>query len=74
MLSQDRAAYRFDLKTEELKVITADDPDISSPASQLLVRPSGKVWALSEQNGCICITDSTFAVDRFENNRLAGKR
>ncbi|GAB6011396.1 hybrid sensor histidine kinase/response regulator transcription factor [Viscerimonas tarda] len=61
--SYDGEAHCFDPHTETFKGIQSIPGYENYPfqLSQIKVQPSGKVWLLSLQNGCICITDSLFS-------------
>ena len=62
-LTYDNQAFRFNIETESFLGIN----DISElnkslfSASQIIPRSNGKVWILSEQDGCIVIVDSLFS-------------
>ncbi len=77
LYSYDREAHRFDPKTEKymgLKSLS-EFKDFNFSASKIVPTPSGKVWLLSDGMGCVCIMDSTFAVQTYniDNERLSGK-
>lgn len=60
VLSYDHQAYRFDVQTATFlgTDFIEDYRERSFPASQILPVESGKVWLLSEDEGCISIHDS----------------
>src|SRR5690554_2846422 len=61
-LTYDNQAFRFNIETESLLAI--NDLDVLSETlfdtSQIIPKASGRVWVLSEQDGCIVIVDSLF--------------
>lgn len=61
-LTYDNQAFRFNTETESLLAI--NDLDVLSEtlfsASQIIPKGSGKVWVLSEQDGCIVVVDHLF--------------
>ena len=44
--------------------------------SQIKILPSGKVWLLSREDGCICVSDSLFSIQVYnrEKDSLKGNR
>jgi len=76
-LSYDKDAHRFDPKSENfmgLKSLKGYE-DMVFVASKIVPTQSGKVWILSEKNGCVCVIDSTFnKVESYniENGKLRG--
>lgn len=60
VLSYDNQAYRFDVLTASFLGTNGmeDYRERSFPASQILPVKSGKVWLLSDDEGCISIYDS----------------
>ncbi|MFR9167021.1 MAG: two-component regulator propeller domain-containing protein [Dysgonomonas sp.] len=78
ILPYDKMIYRFNPKTEEFIGLRSipEFKDINFRTSKVMVNPSGKVWLLSDENGCICIPDSTFNPELFNvaNNKIAGNR
>lgn len=75
-LSYDSEAHRFNPRTEKFAGIRAlaYSDDKTFDTSQIIPMESGKVWLLSEKNGCICITDSTFSAEIYntDNQNLSG--
>jgi signal transduction histidine kinase/DNA-binding response OmpR family regulator/ligand-binding sensor domain-containing protein len=73
-LTYDNQALRFNIETEsflgtnDIEELT----DIFFSASQIIPKSSGKVWILSENDGCIAVIDSLFnsIVYRSEKNNL----
>jgi signal transduction histidine kinase/DNA-binding response OmpR family regulator/ligand-binding sensor domain-containing protein len=74
--SYDGAAHCFDPQTETFKglQLIPGYKDYPEQISRIEVKNSGKVWLLTEKNGCICITDSLFSVQNYTRNegRLKG--
>lgn len=66
-LSYDNQAYRFDVQTESfLGTSTIEDfKEHSFSASQIIPMKSGRVWLLSEEEGCISINDSLYNTTLF---------
>lgn len=60
-------AHCFDPKTGKFWGLESWDENGSEPfsLSKIQVKPSGKVWLLSQQAGCVCILDSLFHTKRF---------
>lgn len=75
-LPYDNEPHRFDPLTEEFMGIRSlkGHENFTFTASKILPVHSGKVWLLSRNMGCVCVTDSTFSIDIFsvENNRING--
>lgn len=73
-LSYDKEAHRFDPKSERFMSVKMlkEHENIPFIASDIIPVKSGRVWLLSEKNGCICIKDSTFNVELFniENGKI----
>lgn len=69
-------AYCFDPKTETFWGLSLLGPSCPDPfaVSQIQVKPSGRVWILSEQQGCLMISDSVFHAEFFNTtlNNLPG--
>lgn len=74
--SYDDEAHRFDPYTETFKGLKsfAEYRKSAFKLSQIEICPSGRVWLLSEKNGCICVADSLFTMHIYnkENNNLKG--
>ncbi|MDR0542842.1 MAG: response regulator [Dysgonamonadaceae bacterium] len=74
--SYDGGAHCFDPQTETFKGLQSIPgyADYSVQITKIEVMPSGKVWLLSENHGCICIEDSSFAVRSYtrESGGLKG--
>lgn len=73
-LSYDKDAHRFNPKSETfmgLKSLQGYE-DVVFPVANIIPTESGKVWILSEKNGCVCVVDSMFRVEPYnvENGRL----
>ena len=73
-LSYDNEAHRFDPHTETFTGIRSLEgyDDFSFFCREMLLMPSGKVWLLSDKEGCISITDERFSIQLFnkENSRI----
>jgi signal transduction histidine kinase/DNA-binding response OmpR family regulator/ligand-binding sensor domain-containing protein len=76
LLSYDKEAHCFNPEDETFKGVRSipEYKNHSFQLAKLETKPSGKVWLLSERNGCICITDSLFSsqVYNADNSRLKG--
>lgn len=68
MESTGEEVHCFNPKTEKFWGLTADIYTGTKPfiLSKIQVLPSGKVWLLSNQDGCICIVDSLFNSMTFD--------
>jgi len=66
-LSYDGQAYRFNPQTELFTGVHSLEyyKNREFYTSQIIPAKSGKIWLLSEDSGCICITDSTFEAEIF---------
>ncbi len=75
-LPYDREPHRFDPRTENFMGIRSkkEYKDLTFIATKILTKDSGKVWLLSENMGCVCITDSTFNIELYnrENKKING--
>ncbi|NDV95903.1 response regulator [Dysgonomonas sp. 521] len=75
-LPYDNEPHRFDPHTEEFMGIRSQKghDKLTFIATQIVTMPSGKVWLLSDNMGCVCVTDSTFNIEIYtkENNRING--
>ncbi len=66
-LTYDNHAYRFDVQTRNFTG-TGAIPDLGGypfAASDIIPTSNGNVWLLSEQDGCIVVTDSLFNATVF---------
>ena len=74
--SNDREAYCFDTKKKQFWSVHQLDQFRNAPflLNSVKTMPSGRVWLVSDEHGCIGIKDSTYAalVLNSENNTLAG--
>lgn len=76
ILSYDDRAYRFNVNTESFmgtnSIKAYEDKTFS--ASQIIPMESGRVWLLSEKEGCISIIDSLFNAEVYNtrNHNLTG--
>ena len=70
ILSYDKQAYRFDPQTEIFTGVRSLEyyKDKEFYTSQIITAKSGKIWLLSEDSGCICVTDSTFKAEIFNTH------
>ncbi|MDR3266032.1 MAG: response regulator, partial [Tannerella sp.] len=69
--SYDGAAHCFDPQTETFKGLQSIPgyEDYITQLSRIEVKSSGKVWLLSEKNGCVCITDSLFSIQSYNSGK-----
>jgi len=78
LYSYDKNAHRFDPRTETFSGLKSFDKfkDFTFLASKIMVMPSGNVWLLSDEYGCICVTDSLFSTEVYNvgNGRIQGKK
>ena len=72
----DGEPHRFDPRTRTYQGLQEIDEyeTFSFSSSKLRLMPSGKVWLLSDDTGCICISDSLFTTEVFnsKNGKLNG--
>lgn len=73
-LSYDNEAHRFDPETNRfmgLRSIKGYE-NFTFPAKKIIPQPSGRVWLLSDNMGCVSILDSTFLVETYniQNRKL----
>ena len=75
--SYDGEAHCFDTGTETFHGIqpVAGFGERNFNLRDLLVMPSGKVWLLSEQSGCVCVLDEKYTSQAYNQNlgNLYGK-
>lgn len=59
--------YCFSPSTEQFWGLEKVDPGLCDrfELTQVQIKPSGKVWLLSDKNGCIVIVDSLFSMVKF---------
>jgi signal transduction histidine kinase/DNA-binding response OmpR family regulator/ligand-binding sensor domain-containing protein len=73
-LPYDREPHRFDPRPEKFMGIRSVKgyENFTFIASKIVTAASGKVWLLSDNMGCVCVTDSTFNLEIYnrENNRI----
>lgn len=71
----DNLAYRYNPQTGQFRDANAlsEFGEKSFHTQKVIPKKSGKVWLLSDDNGTICIVDSTFNVETYniQNNRLS---
>ena len=67
VLSYDKRAYRFNVDTESFMGTNSIEvyKDKNYYVSQIIPTESGKVWLLSEKEGCISIVDSLFNAEVY---------
>ena len=67
-LSYDNRAYRFKADTESFTGTSSIEglDNKAFTASQIIPMESGKVWLLSEGEGCIAIADSLFSAEIYK--------
>lgn len=75
-LPYDREPHRFDPRTEEFMGIRSlkGHEDLTFIATRIIPMKSGKTWLLSNNMGCVCVTDSTFDIEIYntDNKRING--
>ena len=78
LYSYDKNAHRFDPRTETFSGLKSFDKfkDFTFITSKIMVMPSGHVWLLSDEYGCICVEDSLFSTEIYNvgNGRIHGKK
>lgn len=69
--SYDNAVHCFNPYTESFKGLQSipELQDYNFRLSRVEIRPSGKVWLLSDKYGCICFTDSLFSVETYNSDK-----
>ncbi|NMA74793.1 MAG: response regulator [Bacteroidales bacterium] len=74
ILSYDNEPHRFDPKTESFMGLRslAGFEDSTFFCSNITLSPSGKVWLLSKNSGCIAVLDQDFKIEIYnsENGSL----
>lgn len=74
ILSYDKEPHRFNPKTESFMGIRslADFEDLTFFCNDIILSPSGKVWLLSKDSGCISVLDQNFNIEIYnsENGSL----
>lgn len=62
VLPYDKEPHRFDPRTETFTGLHVNNKFAgkSTPTENIFIAPSGKVWLITESEGCICVTDSSF--------------
>ncbi len=70
-LTYDNHAYRFDVRTETFTGTGAilDLEGHPFAASDIISSSNGNVWLLSEEDGCIVVTDSLFHADLYHTRK-----
>lgn len=70
ILSYDNRAYRFNIDTESFMGTNSVEAckDKNFYVSQIIPTESGRVWLLSEKEGCISIMDSLFNAEVYNAN------
>ena len=78
LYSYDKNAHRFDPRTETFAGLKSFDKfkDFAFLASKIMLMPSGHVWLLSDDYGCICVKDSLFSPEVYNigNGKIQGKK
>ena len=76
MQSYDGEVHRFDPRTETFMGIQQITGIEHFSTSKIILMPSGKIWLISNENGCICVTDSLFSIEFYhtENDRIKGEK
>lgn len=67
VLLYDSYVYRYNPKTEQRNSIIEDN-DTSLSTTKIITFESGKVWLLSENQGCVCITDSSLTYNLYNKD------
>lgn len=68
--SYDDEAHCFDPYTETFKELSSQDyKNTPFNLSQIEIFPSGRVWLISKNNGCICVTDSLFSTQVYNQKK-----
>ncbi|MDH6307949.1 signal transduction histidine kinase/DNA-binding response OmpR family regulator/ligand-binding sensor domain-containing protein [Dysgonomonas sp. PFB1-18] len=77
-LPYDREPHRFDPRTEEFMGIRSlkGHEDLTFISTKIITTASGKVWLLSDNMGCVCVTDSAFNIELYniENKKINGNK
>ncbi|MBB4035000.1 signal transduction histidine kinase/DNA-binding response OmpR family regulator/ligand-binding sensor domain-containing protein [Dysgonomonas hofstadii] len=75
-LPYDMEPHRFDPRTEDFMGIRSlkEYEDFTFIASKIVTTKSGKTWLLSNNMGCVCVTDSSFSIEIYntDNKRING--
>jgi signal transduction histidine kinase/ligand-binding sensor domain-containing protein/DNA-binding response OmpR family regulator len=78
LISYDDEAHRFDPRTEKVTGLRSlpQFRDRTFKTSKININPSGKVWLLSTNQGCVCVCDSEFNVMEYsiEKKNMYGTR
>ena len=78
LYSYDKNAHRFDPRTETFSGLKSFDKfkDFIFLTSKIMLMPSGCVWLLSDEYGCICVKDSLFSTEVYNtgNGKIQGKK
>ena len=78
LYSYDKNAHRFDPRTETFSGLKSFDKfkDFTFLTSKIMVMPSGRVWLLSDEYGCICVEDSLFSTEVYNvgNGRIQAEK
>ncbi|SFK55146.1 Two component regulator propeller [Porphyromonadaceae bacterium KH3CP3RA] len=69
ILSYDNQVYRFDVQTRQFLDIKSIEEyrKRTFTASRIIPMKSGRVWLLSEKDGCISIVDSLFNAEVYDS-------
>lgn len=77
-LPYDREPQRFDPRTETFMGLRSlpEYKDFNFQVTKILSMPSGKIWLLSDQMGCVCVVDSTFKVELYniDNKKIQANK
>jgi len=75
-LPYDKEPHRFDPHTEEFMGIRSlkGHEDFTFIASKIVTTKSGKTWFLSNDMGCVCVTDPSFNIEIYsiDNGKING--
>jgi len=74
--SYDGDTHCFDPSNEEFWGIQSIDNTLNTKISNIEIKPSGKIWLIIENNGCMLLKDSLFKPEPFniKNNKLKSEK
>jgi signal transduction histidine kinase/ligand-binding sensor domain-containing protein/CheY-like chemotaxis protein/AraC-like DNA-binding protein len=78
MRSYDGGAHCFDPRSGQFRGLQSivDYADYAAQVREIRTMPSGRVWLLTENEGCVCVVDSGFRAENYtvESGRLKSNR
>jgi signal transduction histidine kinase/DNA-binding response OmpR family regulator/ligand-binding sensor domain-containing protein len=78
MRSYDGGAHCFDPRTGGFRGVQSMEgaADDEAQVREIRAMPSGRVWLLTENEGCMCVVDSSFRVEQYtvQSGRLKSNR